>query len=151
MWQRVVHVCLLLAVGTVMVAGCEEEQDTRVEFEASGSIVDDTIIVEGTATVPDGARIDYVLDDPIVDIDGEVFLVRGDTIVNDESFRFEVSVEGWIGDSVEVWIAFQPSGQPSEVVSLYGSQGENIEGDNVVELGDPTNVRRVEYEFTVSR
>ena len=152
--RRIVLSCMLLVLVPLLLTGCDdiaEERDTRVELDASGSIVDDVLVVDGTATVPDGTRIDYRVDDPISDLPDEMLSVEGDAIVSDESFSFEVPVEGWVGDTVDVWIAFQTAGQPDEVVSLYGGQGENIESENIVELGDPTNVRRVEIEFGVSR
>ncbi len=151
MCRHILSAGLLLTLAAFPLAGCADpvtERDPRVELEASASVVDDVLIVEGSATVPDGARIDYQLDEPLADLPDEAAFAGGNAIVSDESFTFEEPVTGLATDEVNVWISFQTPGQPVEIVALYGEAGENIESDNVVEVED---IRRVEIEFTVPR
>jgi len=154
----VLTICLLLALTLV---GCDVETEEAaepsrvVELDADGVVEDDVLRVEGTATVPDGALITYEVGDPSdVLADDEMAFAAGNAAVTDESFAFEVPVEGWPRGRVNVWVAFQTvvglDEQPAEVIELYGELGEHMEGDDVIEP-DFATLRRVEVEFTVPR
>ena len=168
MHRRLLTACLMLVLLAFGATGCglfeEPEADTRigehdtvVALFASGSVEGDVLTVQGTATVPDGALVAYEVGDPTLDAAGdEDAFVIGEAVVNDKSFAFEVPIEGWSGESVNVWVAFQTllggqAQQPAEVIELYGTMGEHMKGDIAVTQTAEGQLRWVETEFAVAR
>ena len=162
MHRRLLTACLMAALLAIGPAGCQTDSRSRlVELDASGSIDDDVLTVEGTLTVPDGAFVAYSVDNRMQETPGGELVaterVLSATEVRDETFAFQVPVEGWEGDSVYVAIAFLTRyalemdigvvEQPAEVVELYGERGEHMEGDVTVE----DDSRWIETEFVVER
>jgi hypothetical protein len=169
--RRILTACLLLALVVFGTTGCDMigssdtapidpgAGDTLVALDASGGIEDGVLAVEGTATVPDGAMLSYV----VMPIAEDGALIQGVqahsvTYVRNEEFSFEVPIAEWEGDKLNVWVAFYttitdttPGGvtieQPDEVIQLYGETGERIEGETR-QLGEVT---AVEAAFTIDR
>src|SRR5690606_40002167 len=73
----------------------------------------------------------------------------GQVTVAGGRFAIRRSVRGW-GDAVEIWAAFQMgpgAAQPAHVAELYGPNGENLTGPNVITIG---SFRRVERAAVVA-
>jgi hypothetical protein len=168
MHRRLLTACLILVLLAVGAAGCglfeepeadtpAEQTDTVVALYARGSIEGDVLKVSGTATVPDGALVVFEVGDPTLETaGGKPAFAVGEAAVNDESFAFELPIEGWPGEGVIVWVAFQTllgtdAEQPAEVIELYGEMGEYIKGDVVVTQIAEGQLRWVETEFWVAR
>ena len=175
MYRRILTTCLLLAVVAFGTAGCGQTAEldpvtpeepagssTLVVLDASGRVESDVLYVEGTATVPDGALLIGVADNRTRATPDDAWTItdRGysSAEVFDEAFAFQVSVEGWEGDSVRVWIAFftgiafeaedgSAVEQPAEVIELYGETGEHMEGD----IREVEDMNAVVIEFDVAR
>ena len=173
MHRRILTTCLLMtlvafgATGCDMIGQTETETtpveptgaDPFVELDAWGRVEDDTLVVEGTATVPDDAMLAYV----VIPMAGDGELIQETrtqsvTYVRNEEFSFRVPVAEWEGDKLNVWVAFYTTvtdttgggvtiEQPAEVIQRYGEKGEFIEGETR-QLGDVTIV---EVAFTVDR
>jgi len=168
MHRRIFATCLLLALLAFGAVGCEsiglpgiaavDGRSTLVELDASGRVEDDVLVVEGTATVPDGALVTIMVM-PVTE-DGQLIqTTRAQDVVEvrDGAFVFRVPVEGWDGTKLNTWVAFYTTiaketdagtiEQTAEVIRLYGEKGENIEGETR-QMGD---VAVVEAAFMVER
>jgi len=94
-----------------------------------------TISVSGTATVPDGAFVAY----EVIPTLGGMSMKEGAARVQGGRFSFDANVSGFPSGPIEVWVAFvtilggptYDATQPSSVLDLYGSMGQNITGPNV--------------------
>lgn len=132
-------------------AATPTEVDTDVEvsidnLEAGGG----TVSASGSATVLDGTLISWEL--VPVDMENMEDFADGAVEVSGGAFDLEVDVADWQPGEVELWVAFQTVlgttvEQPAEVIAVYGENGQNMTGPNVVEVG---GLYRVEATATTS-
>lgn len=116
--------------------GMGEAEATRVEVEAEPRWEQQTLRVDGRATVPDGAMMSWQVTHAL----HPSFCEDGVAEVTDGRFTFTVDTGEWPHGDVEVWVAFQTvpmtgASQPDAVIARYGRKGEHITGDQVVDAG----------------
>lgn len=125
--------------------GVEADSGTEVELAVSAKVMDDTILIEGTATVPDGAFVFYGLEPEACAADslGPECSAGGALEVHDGRFTGRAVVSAFPPGQVDVWVVFRVVGneQPSFVVETYGELGQNIVGPKVEETGPLRSVR----------
>lgn len=127
-------------------AAAKDDSPRTVEFSYEARVEGTTLVVEGKADLPDGALVAWELTGGGMIPDSTD---AGQVAVADGRFTIRRSVRGW-GHSVEVWAAFQMgpgAGQPAHVAGLYGPNGENLTGPNVITIG---SFRRVERAAVVA-
>lgn len=113
-----------------------QHADTRVQLDAVAGWSGDTLVVNGHATVPDGARVSW----EVTHTSHWEFQRDGASVVEGGQFGFTVHAGDWPKGSVEVWVGFQTAlgatvHQPEHVIALYGRDGEHMTGDQVVGAG----------------
>jgi hypothetical protein len=127
-----------------------------VDLTLAPRVVGNTIYIEGTTDLPDGAIIEWELrhehvwerrDIPIEHMSGE-----GHTVVRGHRYYAAVNLSNWPSGSIEVWVAFQPRSygtrQPAYINGIFGINGEGMDGANVTY--HPAQMRRVELIKNVS-
>jgi hypothetical protein len=107
------------------------------------------IIFYGTSNLPDGVLLSYEVSIPETLQEEEYIWEDGILEIEDCQFLGEVS--NFPEGEVEVWVAFQTIlgtelSQPQEVIEKYGEMGENINGENIYEVGD---FKRIEQIITI--
>lgn len=140
-------------------SGTDAEPLAEVLLTAEAEISGESLIISGTATVPDGALIAYEITDSAwreggFDEDGNPLgqWIEGNVPVESGTYSTKVNTNEMSPGEIEIWLAFQTilSGaeQPPEIVELYGSMGESITGPDVIETG---GMKRVETTVTVTK
>lgn len=130
-------------------------QPDPVDITLTATLSGTQVSLEGTATVPDGARLLYdmrhpSLTDPTVcQTAGRSCYAVGTALVEEGRWSASVDVAAWPPGEVNVSASFQMvlrvegEEQSSEIVDLYGEKGERIIGEMVVE--------GVEETFAIAR
>lgn len=127
-------------------AAAKDDSPRTVEFGHEARVAANTLVVEGKTDLPDGALVAWGGTGGGMIPDSTD---AGQVTVADGRFAIRRSVRGW-GDAVEIWAAFQMgpgAGQPAHVAELYGPNGENLTGPNVITIG---SFRRVERAAVVA-
>jgi hypothetical protein len=158
---------MVLLMPVLLVAGCTgsggAEPDAAAAVASSSTALDPsastevaltvdasspsagTIAVMGSATVPDGAHVNWAVSpDSLpahcpVDVapeDDPCNAPYGFTTVTGEAFEFRV--EGVVPGGAELFVGFDPLAappQPAVVPELYGIRGQRMTGDQVVDDG----------------
>ena len=158
---------LLLPVALLLAVACEEKEDTEETVEQADTTVNltleanldgDVLTVEGTTDLPDAALIAYEVRHERLTTDVELPLeqlfAEGNMTVSDGGYTSTVDLKDWPQRSIEVWVAFQTihgkgAEQPAQIIERFGELGENLEGPNVIDLGEVG--KRVELTTTVQR
>jgi hypothetical protein len=89
-----------------------------------------TLLVKGTANLPDGAVLDYGVSQE----SGVDRFVGGVATVQHGEFSFWTDLAGWSAGKASVNIVFAvgwDTTQPQNVVDTYGGQGERMTGEQV--------------------
>lgn len=113
-----------------------ENADTHVELDATAGWSGDTLVVNGHATVPDGALVSWeITHTRRWDVQED-----GTSAVEGGQFGFTLDAHDWPKGPVEVWLGFQTIlgasvHQPEHVIAVYGHNGEHMIGDQVVDTG----------------
>lgn len=127
---------LLFLVAGAGSAPAAEPVELGIEAEVAG----DTLEVEGTANVPDGALVVYAAyhaADPRI-------RARGIAEVTDGRYAATIHIADWPSGKIEVAAHFQMllpgRSQPQAVLARYGPKGERMTGAKVVTGGDGSHV-----------
>lgn len=119
---------------------------TRVDLTAVATRPDPGVVaVTGTATVPDGAHVNWVLTPAStpttcpVDVapeDDPCNVPYGTATVADQRFQFRV--DGVAPGEAELFVGFDPlsAPQPESVAARYGARGQRMTGAQVIDYGD---------------
>lgn len=113
-----------------------EAEPTRVDLDANPRWDDATLVVVGSATVPDGALVSWEVTHQL----HPSFTEHGTAEVAAGVFEFTLDAVTWPRGSVRLWLGFQTVlsstvQQPRHVIDRYGQKGEHITGDQVAEAG----------------
>ena len=105
-------------------------------------VVDGTAQVTGTTTLPDGAVLYCWFEHESRALEN----IGGSAPVQDGRFSFATDLSAWPSGRVTLWVEFSIADandggneQPPDVVALFGSEGEHLEGPQVYvdSPGDP--------------
>ncbi len=122
-------------------------QPDPVAITLAATLAGDQVMLSGTATVPDGAKVSYELRHPsltdpaVCQVAGVSCLAVGAVPVAAGQWSATVDMTGWPAGTVSVWAGFQmdigmEEGQPTEIIELYGENGERITGESVIQVGE---------------
>lgn len=142
-----VWLVFILSLGLV-VAGCGNADPTNVKVTLQTALDGSLLTISGQATVPDGALLDYAIEQ--IEWDGAVLSDKAAVSDGEYSAEIDLAEFGFEPGKINVWVAFMPlsdAGQPEEVIALFGSAGENLTGRQVTEYG---NLKRVEAEKVIT-
>lgn len=121
---------VLVAVG---LAACSSSQPYFVSLSVEPGVKGATLIIEGTTSLPDGARLGYIAV-------SEVATWRhfaGCVSCSGGRFRTGEDVSSWPPGTAKVTITFHPEAarQPRELRNRCGRNGRLLAGSNVVRRG----------------
>jgi hypothetical protein len=111
-----------------------------------------TLWIEGMTDLPTGAELTYTVRHemanaaPVDQWPATNLVESGRAVVQTGEFWGRVSTNNWPAGQVTVLIQFPLPPQPGEVIARYGEFGENLTGDNVV---DVRGIKAIEVEHTL--
>lgn len=113
-----------------------DDDATAVTLDAHARRDGGALVVDGRATVPEGALVSW----EVVHALHPSFREEGTAEVAGGRFTITLDTGGWPPGELEVWLGFQTvpatgARQPDAVLARYGHQGERMVGDQVVDAG----------------
>ena len=135
---------------TDLVAYLREEFPTMVNLVVDARMEGNTLTIEGTTDLPDGALLTYEVrhDRLLHDVETPEWMLftEGAVEVSDGSFETVVDASDLESGLFEIRVAFGtdlPGGarQPARVVEQFGEQGEYLRGPNVVLDGERRSIQ----------
>jgi hypothetical protein len=110
------------------------------DFVIDLAVVEDAVLrIEGSGTLPDGARLSYEVKHDGFDVGDYDGYETGQIEFSGGTFSFEMSLADWPTGAALIQLVFEmePSGdpQPAAVIDLYGADGARLTGPNVEEFG----------------
>lgn len=122
-------------------AGCGSTTDTNnkpidVTLTMDVTVQAGSLLLTGTANLPDGAIIHYAISPQPGDNRpfDQLFVHEGETTVSGGQWSTAIPANGKTG-ALEVWAAFQTIGQPQDIADTYGEMGEHIGGSQATKAG----------------
>jgi hypothetical protein len=134
---------LLIFLFIAFALGGGEEEGKNVELNLEAEMEGEIVKIKGDTNLPDGALLAYEIshvDATFVDTTFvEDLFKEGSVTVKNGQYEAEFDLTGWPKGKISVWVSFQTmlahGEQPEHVIGKYGETGENIEGENVDDLG----------------
>jgi hypothetical protein len=113
----------------------------------STEIQGDVLNISGRTNLPNRAILLY----KVGQVSAAPMSIDGTLAVLDGGYATQVDISGLPPGTIEVWVGFQTllignERQPEEVIERYGEAGENLHGENVIEVDGS---KRVEVRQTV--
>lgn len=138
---------ILISCLGLLIAGCGNADPTNVSVTLKTELDGRHLTISGKANVPDGALLDYAIEQ----IGGAGPGTLSDrAVVTDGQYTADTDLSEFQPGEVSVWVAFMPlsdAGQPEEVIDIFGIAGENLTGRQVTEYGA---LKRVEAEKIIT-
>lgn len=120
-----------------------------VTIRHKASIRGGILHVTGTATVPEGAKIDWKVGRGQLGKGKALIVGSGRAKVRAGRFSFSVDVKQLRGRGAHVWLEFIPTrSQPADVAGFYGAGGRDMSGPQLLGHGD---INSAATEFDVAR
>lgn len=143
-WQHLGAGLGMVAAGAAlaMTVGCAGEP-TTVALEMNARLEGNSLLIDGTTDLPDGALLVYEVrherygHDPETPLD--MIFTEGSLAVAGGNFAATVDLALFDPGELQVWVAFQiklprNGEQPSDIRARFGDRGERLSGPNVTEL-----------------
>lgn len=113
-----------------------DDDSTGVALDAAARRDAGALVVDGRATVPDGALVSWQVTHAL----HPSFREDGAAEVTGGRFTVTLDTSGWPPGELEVWLGFQTvpatgARQPDAVIARFGHKGERMAGDQVVDAG----------------
>ena len=145
--RRVLALAIVAALTATGFAACSKPEPYIVSLSAEPRVEGTMLILAGTTSLPDGARLNYrAVSDAVSSqrIDGWVICAGG-------RFRTGEDVSSWPTGTVQVTMTFdaETAGQPPDLRERCGENGTLLAGDCVVQRG-PGKVAETRGEVTLS-
>ena len=123
-----------------------------IKLTIEARIQENSVIVAGTATLKDGALIDYEVEHGSFMSSSRNDLMKdGSVSVKAGRFSAIVPIPNWPRGKVKVWVGFQTfsEGQPKWVKDQYGEMGDKMAGPSVRMMTKAT--KRAEAETAITK
>ncbi len=124
----------LIILVSITAASCAGPRDLLMT--ATAAITGTEIVISGTANVPDNS----LLLCEVLEQGSDTTVAQGTTVVNNCRYTYAASLGDMRSGVVEVRVVFtmQPEeslSQPEAILRLYGSRGEKLKGNQIVNTG----------------
>ncbi len=162
--RAILGLAVILVAG-LMIGACEVEEETAtvapttskakatVELTLNAHLNGDTLNIEGSTDLPDGAVIIYEISlmPPASGPIRELILTNRGATVSGGKYAATEDIAKWPEGDFRVYIAFQPAfgDQPAAIIERFGETGQHLEGFNVVGFGQ--GIKSVELVQVVAR
>ena len=141
--MKKINIVLIIAlIAAFIVVGCDDEVKTEEENEKEYVSLDvdvfiqddgDTLIIEGSGNLVEGTTLAVEVSN--LDDGEEPFDFKDGTVEADElgNIKKEFDISDFDEGRINVYLSNYIIDQPDEVIEKYGEEGENMEGEVVVE------------------
>ncbi len=132
-------------VAVLMILGHDEEEEL-ITLEGQAAMVDGTVEVSGSTSLPDGA----ILLVTILSADTETEVAAGAAEVDDRAFHASLAIpaDGRLVVEVTFEIVMEDRAQPPELIERYGAIGGRMTGETAIQA---EHGRRLVWRLPVTR